>query len=147
MEIKGEQIVKKGKKMPQWIWIGYLVCIIVIIVAAFLINDKETNRLPEAIDFTTEGALGMKENQYAYLEVQGLTDEIAVYGNTDNTSDSSNDRYCIAFNNGYWYVVDLDFETMDKLKAIKEYTYSTDENAVQPESVKIYGMTENILMN
>ena len=144
MEIKGEQIVKKGKKMPQWIWIGYLVCIIVIIVAAFLINDKETNRLPEAIDFTTEGALGMKENQYAYLEVQGLTDEIAVYGNTDNTSDSSNDRYCIAFNNGYWYVVDLDFETMDKLKAIKEYTYSTDENAVQPESVKIYGMTENI---
>ena len=97
MEIKGEQIVKKGKKMPQWIWIGYLVCIIVIIVAAFLINDKETNRLPEAIDFTTEGALGMKENQYAYLEVQGLTDEIAVYGNTDNWIYCMYSSYCCKY--------------------------------------------------
>ena len=143
MEIKGEQIIKNGKKVPKWILIGYFICIIVIIVSIISSENKQEKK-PEAIDFTTEGALGLAENQYAYLEVQGLTDEIAIYGDTDNVSDSNNDRYCIAFNNGYWYVVDLDFETMEKLNEIKEYTYSTDENAVQPEPVKIYGVTEKV---
>lgn len=144
MEIKGEEIIKKGKKMPKWIWIGYLICIIAVIIASYSIETRKEKNLPEAIDFTTDGALGMAENKYAYLEVQGLTDEVAIYGNADNTSDSSNDRYCIAFNNGYWYVVDLDFETIDKLKEIKDYTYSNDENATEPQPVKIYGMTENV---
>ena len=88
--------------------------------------------------------MGIEENKYAYLEVQGLTEEVAIYGNTNNESDEKNDRYYIAFNNGYWYVVDLDFETIDKLKELKDYTYSTDENAVAPDAIKIYGMTENI---
>ena len=144
MKIKGEEIVKKGKKMPKWIWLGYIVCIIAMILASYSIESRQEKSLPDAIDFTTEGALGMAENQYAYLEVQGITDEIAIYGDANNTSDSNNDRYCIAFNNGYWYVVDLDFETIDKLKEIKEYTYSTDENATEPEPVKIYGMTERV---
>ena len=144
MEIKGEQIVKKGKKMPKCILIGYIICMVVIVIAAFVIYDKQEEKLPEAMDFAEEGALGIEENQYAYLEVQGITDEVAIYGDTNNMSDSNNDRYCIAFNNGYWYVVDLDFETMDELKSIREYTYSTDENAVQPETVKIYGMTEKV---
>lgn len=105
---------------------------------------RKQNEMPEPIDFTTDGAVGMEENQYAYLEVQGLTDEVAIYGNTENENDSTNDRYYIAFNEGYWYVVDLNFDTIDKLKALQDYTYSTDENAVAPEPVKIYGMTENI---
>ena len=144
MEIKGEQIVKKGKKMPKCILIGYIICMVVIVIAAFVIYDKQEEKLPEAMDFAEEGALGIEENQYAYLEVQGITDEVAIYGDTNNMSDSNNDKYCIALNNGYWYVVDLDDDTMEKLNAIKEYTYSTDENSVQPETVKIYGMTEKV---
>lgn len=144
MDIRGEQIIKKGSKIPTWIWIGYLICIIIIICATFSMKIRNKTEVPEAIDFTTDGALGIEENKYAYLEVQGLTEEVAIYGNTNNESDEKNDRYYIAFNNGYWYVVDLDFETIDKLKELKDYTYSTDENAVAPDAIKIYGMTENI---
>ena len=144
MEIEGEQIIKKGKRMPKWIFIGYVICIAVIIFASVSMEKRQRAELPEAIDFTTDGALGMEEGKYAYLEVQGLTDEIATYGSTDDTSDSAIDRYCVAYNNGYWYVVDLNLETIDELKDIKEYTYSTDENAQTPNSIKIYGMTEKI---
>ena len=144
MEIKGEQIIKKENKIPVWILIAYMVCILIVICAIFSINNKKNNKMPEAIDFTTDGALGLKTDQYAYLEVQGLTDEVAIYGDASNTDNTNNDRYYIAFNNGYWYVVDLDFETIEKLKEIQEYTYSTDEDATAPETIKIYGMTDNI---
>lgn len=144
MEIKGEQIVKKGKKIPSWLFIGYFICIVIIVAASICMQSRLDKKIPDAIDFTTDSALGMPENKYAYLEVQGLTDEVAIYGDTNNMSDSNNDRYCIAFNNGYWYVVDLDYETLDKLKPIKEYTYSEDPEAPVPDPVKIYGMTENI---
>lgn len=144
MEIEWEQIIKKGKRMPKWIFVGYVICIAVIIFASVSMEKRQRSELPEAIDFTTDGALGMEEGKYAYLEVQGLTDEIATYGSTDDTSDSAIDRYYVAYNNGYWYVVDLNLETIDELKDIKEYTYSTDENAQTPNSIKIYGMTEKI---
>ncbi len=144
MEIKGEKLLEKAKKMPKSIWIGYLICFIILIVASFLIENKEKTQMPEAIDLATNGAMGVEENKYAYLEVQGLSDEVAIYGDTENKNDSTNDRYYIALNNGYWYVVDLNFETIDQLKDIQEYTYSTDKNATIPNFVTIYGMTEKI---
>ena len=144
MEEKGEKLLKKAKKMPKGILIGYLICLIILVLASYSIENKEQNQIPEAIDLSTNGAIKMEENKYAYLEVQRLSDEVAIYGDTENKNDSTNDRYYIALNQGYWYVVDLNFETIDKLKSIQEYTYSTDENAIEPDSVKIYGMTEKI---
>lgn len=144
MEINGEQIIKKSKKTPMWIIIGYIICIIAIFGLSYYIDYKQKNEKPEPIDFTTDGALGMKVDQYAYLDVQGLTDEVAIYGDTENQYDSNNDRYYIAFNDGYWYVVDLNFDTIDMLKELQDYTYSNDENAIVPEPVRIYGMTESI---
>ena len=144
MEIKGDELLKKAKKTPKSIWIGYLICVIILVIASVSIDNKEQKQIPEAIDLSTNGAIGVEENKYAYLDVQGLSDEVAIYGDTENKNDSTNDRYYIALNEGYWYVVDLNFETIDKLKDIQEYTYSTDENAIKPDSVKIYGMTEKI---
>lgn len=144
MEIKGEKLLKKARKTPRRIFIGYIVCFTILILSCVSIDNKEQTKIPEATDFTLNGAVGMEENKYVYLEVQGITDEVAIYGNTDNESDASNDRYCIAINNGYWYVVDLNYETIDLLKEIKEYTYSNNEDIVKPEPVKIYGITEKI---
>lgn len=144
MEIKGDKILKKMKKMPAWTWIGYIICVVIIVVASSAIDNKEQNQIPNAIDLTDNQGIGTSENKYAYLDVQGLSDEVAIYGDTDNKNDSTNDRYYIAINGGYWYVVDLNFETIDKLKEIQEYTYSTDEKAEVPEVVRIYGMTEKI---
>ena len=144
MEMNGEQIVKKGKKTAKWIIWGYVICIIAIIGAIFWIAYKEENETPEAIDFTTDGAIGMATEQYAYLEVHGLTEEVAIYGDVENENSSTNDRYYIAINQGYMYIVDLDFDTIELLKPWQEYIYSEDENAVVPEVVTIYGITESI---
>ena len=143
MEIKGEELINKNKKTPIYIWLGYIICMIIIIVSSFSMDKKEQTQTPEAINFK-DASTKTEEDKYAYLDVQGLSDEVAIYGNTDNKNDSSNDRYYIAISGGYYYVVDLNFETIEKLKEIQEYTYSTDENAVSPNPVKIYGMTEKI---
>ena len=142
MNSDGKNIIKKTK-IPSSLIIGYIVCVVLIIVSFGLINNKEKNQ-PTPIDFTTNGAIGMEAGKYAYLDVEGLSGEVAIYGNIDNENDESNDRYYIAISNGYWYIIDLNFETIDKLKDIQEYTYSTDANATKPETVKIYGVTEEI---
>lgn len=144
MEMNGEQIIKKGKKTSKWIIWGYIICIIAIIGAAFWMTYREENEMPEPIDFTTDGAIGMKTEQYAYLDVQGLTTEVAIYGDVENEKSSSNDRYYIAFNGRYMYIVDLDFDTIDLLKPWQDYIYSQEENPSVPEPVTIYGMTESI---
>lgn len=144
MELNGEQIVKRGKKTARWIWLGYVICIIAIIGAIFSVNYREKNQTPEPIDFTTEGAIGMAADQYAYLNVQGLTDEVAIYGDVENEYSSTNDRYYIALSGGYMYIVDLDFDTIELLKPWQDYLFSQDENAVEPAPVTVYGMTEEI---
>lgn len=142
--MNGEQIIKKGKRTAKWIILGYVICIIAIIGSAFWITYREENETPEPIDFTTDGAIGMKTEQYAYMDVQGLTTEVAIYGDTENEYSSENDRYYIALSGGYMYIVDLNFDTIDLLKPWQDYLYSTDENVVEPENVRIYGMTESI---
>ena len=125
MEMNGKQILKKAKKTLPGIKIAYIIVFLAVIISVGVIIYRDEYKKPEAIDFTTNGAIGMATDQYAYLDVEGLTEEVAIYG-------------------GYLYVVDLNFEIIEQLKAIQQYTYSTDENAVAPEPVKIYGMTETI---
>lgn len=139
------QVKKKRKITLNWILIGYIICIIAIIGATFSIIYKKSKKMPNAIDFTIDNELDNKEGSYAYLEVQGLTKEIStVHENSESIKKFNNDKYYIAFNKGYWYVVNLDSDTIDMLKDLQDYTYSTDENATIPETVKIYGMTEKI---
>jgi len=144
MEMNGEQIVRKGKKTAKWIIWWYIICIIALVGSIFWIVYKEENEIPEPISFTTNGAIGIETEKYAYFNVQGLTTEVAIYGDVENEYSSENDRYYIAFNQGYMYIVDLDFDTIDLLKPWQDYTYSTEENAIIPEEVTIYGMTEPI---
>lgn len=144
METNGEQIIKKGTKTANWIKIAYIICILAILIPCLVINYREENETPEAIDFATKSIEGTGESQYAYLNIEGLTSEAAIYGNVENENDSSNDRYYIAISGGYMYIVDLDFDTIEQLKEIQEYTYSIDENMVAPNPVKIYGMTEAV---
>lgn len=144
MEMNGEKILKKSKKTPIWIIVAYAICILAILGATGSVIYKEKNQIKEPINFTTGGALNLEENQYAYLKVEGLTDEVAIYGDVENEKSPSNDRYYIAINEGYFYIVDLNYETIEQLKEIQEYTYSTDENAQAPDPVIIYGMTEKV---
>lgn len=142
MELKGEKILKKVGSLPKWIKYGYIICILAIIVAFGIIVYKQETQTPTPIDFTTDGAIGMAKDQYAYLKVEGLSDPVAIYGYTGDANDDANDRYFIALSGGYMYIVNLDISTEEQLKAIQDYTYSTDENAEAPTPELIYGMTE-----
>ena len=64
MNSDGENIIKKTK-IPSSLIIGYIVCVVLIIVSFGLINNKEKNQ-PTPIDFTTNGAIGMEAGKYAY---------------------------------------------------------------------------------
>ena len=59
MEMNGEQILKKGKKIPMWILMGYIICIIAIIGSSFIMDYKKKNKMPEAIDFSTSRSVKM----------------------------------------------------------------------------------------
>lgn len=144
MEMNGEKMIKKAQKVNKKILISYLICIVVIIGAALLIGYREENLTTEAIDFTTNGAIGMQTDQYAYLKIEGLSDVVAIYGNTENAKDSSNDQYCIAISGGYLYIVDLTNELLDELKDIQDNTYGEYEGEGDPEPITVYGMTEEI---
>lgn len=137
MEMNGKKTIKKAKKLPQWIIIGYIICIIAIVGAAFLINYKKQTQTSKAIDYTTNGGIGVKVNQYAYLDVQGLSYEIA---------EIKNDRYYLVSNKGILYLVDLNQDIISQLKEWQEYYYSqgTEETLPEPESAKIYGVTETV---
>ncbi len=142
MEVNGKQILKKGRKTPKGILITYVICIIAIIASVFIMVYREENKKGEPIDLSINGALEVEENQYAYLNVEGLTDVIVVYGDLEDKTNSNNDQYCIAISGGYFYIVDLSNELLSQLKNIQDYTYGETETDVVPEPVKIYGVTE-----
>ena len=145
METNGVQIIKDAFKTPIGIIIGYIIASLAIIGSIFWKDYRMKNEIPEPINLTTNGAIGIETEQYAYLNIQGLTDEVAISGYYPENKDSSeNDRYYIAFNEGYMYIVDLNFETIELLKPWQQYFYSERENVQVPEPVTIYGMTESI---
>lgn len=139
--MNGEQILKKSKKTSKFIILGYVICIILIVGCAFWITYKEENETPEPIDFTTDGTIGMEIGEYAYFDVEELSTEVAIYGDLENEHNSENDRYYIAFNQDYMYILDLDFDTIEQLKS---YIYSEENTNLPTEPTRVYGVTESI---
>ena len=156
MELDGEEIFKRGIKTPIWVVILNLIGIIAIIGSIVSMEYRKKTETPEPVDFAYYEMQFMDEetgeikederleNTYAYFSIEGLTSEVAIYGDTENPESSSNDKYYIAINGGYWYIVDLDSSTLKQLDEIQKYTYGQLEEGVVPELITIYGMTEKI---
>lgn len=142
MEIDGERIIRKSKKAPKWIVFGYIICILVIMWAIYSGANHQEEKLPEPTDFTTDGAIGMSENKYVSFSVEGLSEQIAIC--EESIDDTDKERYYIAINNGYMYILDLDLETAEKLKLLQDYTYFSENNHTTVNPITIYGVTEKI---
>lgn len=140
--MNGREILKKGKHSSKTFTIIYCICIFVIIATFFYAAYKLGNETPEATNFTENGAVGMEPDKYVYMKVDGLSDLIATYGPSESEYTDENEKYYIAISDGYWYIVNLDNETLNKLKEIQSFTFGEIEN--QPEPVTIYGMTEEV---
>lgn len=141
MEIDGEQIIRKSKKAPKWIVCGYIICILVIIYGLYTVTNQQNNKNPKPIDFTLDGAIGMPENKYVSFAVEGLSEQIAVCNKNDN---NNIERYYMAINNGYMYILDLDVDTIEKLKPLQNYDFFSNKNQSEAKPMIIYGVTEEI---
>ena len=135
----GRQILKKSKKIPTKIKIGYIISILMILIGIYLINfAQKTNEDIEPINISEVGTYEIGANQYVSIDVQGLTNEIARLGDSNNIEG----RFFIAISDENLFLVDLDSETIDKLKEVQEYLNSDSETVPQP--VLINGITEEI---
>lgn len=137
--MKGYEILKKGKHTSNKFWIVYIVCIIVLALSAISMNERIEKEKPNATDFTENGAIGTEQGKYVYLQVDALSDVIATYG---YEGQEGVEKYYIALNGNYWYLVSLDSTTYEELKNIQLYSKGELEN--KPASVTIYGITKSV---
>ena len=130
------EILKQGKHTSKKFLIVYAICIIAIIFSLIIATERIENEKPNATDFTQNGAIGTEIGKYVYLQIDGLSDVIATYGENEI------EKYYIAINGYNWYIVSLSSTDLEELKNIQAYTYGQIDN--KPASVTIYGITEEV---
>lgn len=138
--MENSMLMKKKKKFEKII---LLVAIISFIIAAVMIGwagNIQEEKLPEPRDMHSVIAFDSnKEDVYAKIDAQLLTDCFASYG-----EGNSNDEkyYFVDDKDGYYYIVCLTDETFKKMESLHNYTYT--EGAQMPEPVTITGITKSI---
>ena len=134
--MKIKESFRQGKHTSRKFFIIEIICILIIVLSAFIMSERIENEKPNATDFSQNGAIGTETGKYVYLQVDGLSDVIA----TD--TETENEKYYIAINGYDWYIVSLGSSDIEELKNIQAYTYGRIEN--RPASVTIYGITEEV---
>lgn len=125
-EIFEKEINKKTNLIIGSIFIAIGIFMIFFTYYLFQNDEKKIRSLHEVI-------LEDKKEEYAYLNVEMMTEEFAVLDNQN--------AYFI-WDDKYAYIVVLKKEDRESLNAIFEYSY--DESKEKPESVRIKGYTKEI---
>lgn len=112
--------------------ITIVILIAVIGLCIFKAYEKSKQQLPEPVSMSSVNI----PDVYASIDVSLLTEPFA-------ENDESECSFVVD-KNEYLSVVVLSDDDIERLKAIKEYTYSDDESIEAPESIKIQGMTQVI---
>lgn len=93
---------------------------------------------------TTQNAKPLLEvtdsNEYAYIDVETMTECFAKYTEGENTLEEVH----FVFDVDYLYIASINSKYQKELKDILDYTYSTDETLIKPETVRIYGYSTYI---
>ena len=132
--MKVNESLRQGKHTSKKFFILEIICVIIIILAMFIMSGRIEEEKPNATDLTHNGAIGTEIGKYVYLQIDGLSDTIAV-GPDD-------EKYYIAINEKDWYIVSLNSTNLEELKSIQEYTYGEIEN--KPASITVYGITKEV---
>lgn len=132
MESNKNKLKKSLKKynMKMLILISILAIILLICICVYAKKNKEP--IPEAIDLVT----ATKTNQYATVKVQFLSEPFATKNGQEYSFIVDEDKTI--------YIVKLSMKDSNRLKQIKEYTYSKNQNEQMPESIQIFGRTAEI---
>ena len=97
--MKVKESLKQGKHTSKKFFIIEFICIVVIILSVFIMSDRIEKEKPNATDLSQNGAIGTEAGKYVYLQIDGLSDEIAI-GPDD-------EKYYVAINDGVGYIVSL----------------------------------------
>lgn len=126
-----EKNIKKGK---VYLILGaiFLVMAIASVVFNYVEAQKEMKNISALIDVS-------EEEKYASVDVQIMTDYFA----TNDYTGIEHKTYFV-WDDQYIYIVDIDDENREKLNAIYDYSYDSNEDAVAPEAVTLKGMTKTI---
>ena len=98
-------------------------------ILSYFISQEEPTNLSEV---TEEGV-------FSKIDVELVTSYFATL-----TTDSSLEKYYLVTEDGYTYIAKIDDDTFASLKENHDYNYSTDPDAVAPDSVTIVGESELI---
>ena len=98
-------------------------------ILSYFISQEEPTNLSEV---TEEGV-------FSKIDVELVTSYFATL-----TTDSSLEKYYFVMEDGYTYIAKIDDDTFASLKENHDYNYSTDPDAVAPDSVTIVGESELI---
>ncbi|MDF2866277.1 MAG: hypothetical protein K0R72_1095 [Clostridia bacterium] len=131
MESKKAKLQKRIRKYNISL-ITIVIMIIIIGVCVVIAYEKSKQQLPEPINMANVN----KADEYASIDVSLLTEPFA-------EKDEQKCSFALDKNN-YMYVVVLSEIDTERLKEVKNYTYTEDENVEIPDIVKIKGMTQQI---
>lgn len=76
--MKVKESLKQGKHTSKKFFIIEFICIVVIILSVFIMSDRIEKEKPNATDLSQNGAIGTEAGKYVYLQIDGLSDEIAI---------------------------------------------------------------------
>ncbi|HIS12798.1 MAG TPA: hypothetical protein IAB40_06810 [Candidatus Onthocola stercoravium] len=98
-------------------------------ILSYFISQEQPTNLSEVTE----------ERVFSKIDVELVTSYFATL-----TTDSSLEKYYFVMEDGYTYIAKIDDDTFASLKENHDYNYSTDPDAVAPESVTIVGESELI---
>lgn len=76
--MKVKESLKQGKHTSKKFFIIEFICIVVTILSVFIMSDRIEKEKPNATDLSQNGAIGTEAGKYVYLQIDGLSDEIAI---------------------------------------------------------------------
>ncbi len=129
-----ELFLKKINKGKVQLFCGLFFGVVTLIMAIYFSIDgyKQYQNVVPLLD--------AKKGDYAYIDVQIMTDYFAVSDSKKIVRKS----YILGDKEEYLYLAAIDENIRKELNSIYDYSYSEDENAVTPEVVRIKGMAETI---
>jgi hypothetical protein len=131
MESNKAKLQKSLKK--DNIYLVVAIIFLAILVICIVKSDKKSKEpAPDPISLINS----TRVNEYATLDVQYLTEPFASKDDIECSfaMDKDNNMYIIVLNE----------DDLKRLQQIKDYTYSDDEDKQMPESVQIFGRTQEI---
>ena len=133
-------LIKKKRKIERILLFVAIISFIIVIVMIGWGSKIQEEELPNprnmhsVIAFDTQ-----KEDVYAKIDVQLITDRFASYGSGDSNDEK---YYFVDDKDGYYYIVCLTDATFRKLENIYNYTYT--EGGEMPQAITITGITKSI---